>query len=74
MKYITNLLSILAGKRFAKAYELNPYGRSAKGWLNVYIGFRQMLPIDHIHFAKDNHWGYHFGSGSKPYLATQGKN
>ena len=68
MKYLTNLLSILAGKRFAKAYELNPYGRSAKGWLNVYIGFRHMLPI----VGEQNHWGNHFGSGYKPWKATQG--
>tara|TARA_R100001086_G_scaffold246924_1_gene180019 strand:- start:272 stop:493 length:222 start_codon:yes stop_codon:yes gene_type:complete len=71
MKHIMNLLSILAGKRFAKAYHLNPYGRQAKGWLNVYIGLRQQLPIIHLSH-QTNHWGNHVGSGCKPYLATQG--
>ena len=75
MKYFTNLLSILAGRRFAKAYELNPYGREAKGWKNVYIGLRQCLPVmvSKIPFEA-NHWGNHRGSNRKPYLATQGKN
>jgi hypothetical protein len=68
-----NLLSILAGKRFAKAYNLNPYGRQAKGWKNIYIGLRQQLPVVRLKVPREsNHWGNHFGSDYKPWKATQG--
>ena len=71
MKKIINHLSILAGRRFHKAYHSDSEARSTLGWLNVYIGLRQLLPIE-LTKVDSNHYGNHFGSGYKPWKATQG--
>ena len=71
MNKIINYLSILAGQNFRRAYYSDTQSRKAEGWLNVYIGLRQMLPIE-LTKVDSNHYGNHFGSGYKPWKATQG--
>jgi len=71
MKNIINYLSILAGRRFHKAYHSDHTSRNSEAWLNLYIGLRQMLPKVRTKFDH-NHMGNHFGSGYKPWKATQG--
>ena len=71
MNKLINYLSILAGRKFHKAYHSEQTNRVAEGWLNIYIGLRQMLPKQRTMFD-NNHLGNHHGSGYKPWKATQG--
>ena len=71
MKRLINYLSILAGQNFRRAYYSDTQSRKAEGWLNVYIGLRQMLPKVKT-LVSNNHFGNHFGSEYKPWKATQG--
>jgi len=73
MKYLINYLSILAGRKFATAWHDDSTSRSCDGWKNVYIGLRQQLPVVTLKVPREsNHWGNHFGSGYKPWKASQG--
>jgi len=71
MKHFINYLSILAGRKFHKAYHTENDSRKTLGWLNVYIGLRKVLPKVRT-FHDHNHMGNHYGSGYKPWKATQG--
>ena len=71
MNRFINYLSILAGKRFHKAYGINANARKSDAWLNLYIGLRQMLPKEES-WKGNNHMGNHFGSQRLPWKATQG--
>jgi len=71
MKYLINHLSILAGRKFHNAYHTEVEARNTLGWLNIYIGLRQMLPRQET-LVDNNHFGNHYGSGYKPWKATQG--
>ena len=72
MNKLINYLSILAGRKFHTAYHNDHTNRKAEGWLNIYIGLRQMLPTVHSWRGKANHLGNHYGSSYKPWKATQG--
>lgn len=70
MKYLINNLSIIAGRKFATAYHSNNPWR-ANFYLGCYIRLRRALPVVITRFDA-NHMGNHYGSGRKPYRATQG--
>jgi len=71
VKYIINFLSILAGRRFAKAYANNPNPQVANDRLETYKSLRRMLPRVHSR-DNSNHFGNHKGSKHKPWKSTQG--
>jgi len=73
MNKFINYLSILAGRKFHKAYHTDENSRVGDGWLSIYIGLRRLLPrVETV--VDNNHYGNHFGSGYKPWKATQGIN
>ena len=63
---LLNLLSILQGSRYAKAYAAGNY-RKANRLLASYISLRQRLP----RMGCGNHYGNHKGSAKLPWASTQ---
>ena len=73
VKYIINKLSIMAGKKFATAYQKDHLSAESDGWKSIYIGLRRLLPIVGNQGVNGPvHWGNHKGSSGKPWKATQG--
>ena len=70
MKYFLNNLSIIAGRKFATAYQ-NENAWKANFYLGYYIRLRKMLPKVATAY-NFNHMGNHYGSSCKPWKATQG--
>lgn len=66
--YIWNVLSIIAGRRFAKIYaNTNSTPKQTDNALDLYRTIRRQLPKD-----EGRHLGNHSGSKFIPWQATQG--